>query len=407
MRGTNRHIMNARDRRAEAAENGAPTPGFRRIQTDVLPLVQESRFSKLSRYFKWTHHNNGEPKTYTVSIVTPTLRPSGAERWAASLAKAIQGDGIGCAALVVIDSKHPSDPVLSRRVRDACPLLTLEDDMTEVLKSDAIIVWGNAVLPEQLNCYSGQTVFTAHSSCPCDRQHFKKAADNGMHMVAVSRKSANYIPSDIGCTIIHNGVDLDRCGPSMPWEETRARWGASDDDILVGYIGRYHPAKRIEIMGHACAMLGGLYRPIYIGELSIGEECRLNKICPRSIFAGYMSHVGDALAAIDVMCLLSDSEAMSLSLCEAWAAKVPTVCTEVGAIEELQEQFGVITRSVKRNPSAEEVASEIQSALAPQNAASVVRAKNMAREYCSEEAMGRRWRAYIRSLLTEERNGVR
>lgn len=381
-----------------------PRLGFRHLQGEVLAVPIESRFTRLVHRANHWWHGNGKPKTYTVAIVTPTLQSAGAERWAASMARAIQGDGISCPGLVVLNTSHIADVALTRQVRATCPLLTVDDDLTPILAADAIILWGHARLPKQFEGYQGRIIYTSHSSTLEGGKIAQEAAKHVSDLVAVSSRCAAYVPATCDCTVIHNGVDLSRCEPLVPRRTTRAQWGAGEDDILVGYVGRYHADKHLELIGQACAAMGGLYRPAYVGSMNLREECRLDKIHPKSIFAGYMSYVGDALAAIDVLCLLSDHEAMSLTLCEAWAAGTPTVCTDVGAIAELQERFGQMTRLVKPGSDATEIAAEIECVLSPQNRPVIARARQIARDYCSEQAMGRRWRRFIVNCF-EESNG--
>jgi len=373
--------------------------GIRRVQEEAIAYPTQSRISRFAHRVTHWWSSNGAPKTYSVAVVTPTLQGGGAERWAASMAKCLNGDGVSCCGLVVLNTAHVADSSLSRRIRGECPLLTPQSDLTDVLQSDAIIMWGVGKLPKQFNGYRGRIIYACHSASPDHAKVLRDAIEHCTDIAAVSSKAASIVPSEVDCTIIHNGVDLARCEALIPWEYTRAIWGAGEDDILVAYIGGCHAQKHLEVIAEACALLEERYRPVYIGAMTLCNECRLDEINPRSIFTGYVSHIGDALAAVDVVCLLSDTEAMSLALCEAWAAKVPTICTNVGAITELQERFGEITRIVKSPATARDVAKAITLAMSLENDAVISRAKKMAREYCSEEAMGRRWRAFIRTVM--------
>jgi glycosyltransferase involved in cell wall biosynthesis len=395
--------------RPEPVEDPAESKiGTRIVQGDADPEAVEApprRAGIAAAASRWWLGNGEpaakEPKTISVAVVTPTLQSAGAERWAVSLAKSIQGDGIECAGLLELNPSHAADPSMSARARESCRLLTMEDDVSIVRQADAIVMWGYAKLPKEFGEYHGMLVYASHSSTPEGGQIAMEASKHVHHLVAVSKKCAEHIPPQCSCTIIHNGVDLARCEPRVSRLDMRKWWGAGQDDILVAYVGRWHADKHLEKVGEACRELGEFYRPVYVGSMTLREECRLAKVNPRSVFAGYVPHIGDALGAVDVVCLLSDHEAMSLTLCEAWAAGVPVVCTAVGAVPELQEMFGEVAKLVESKLNVKTIAGQIETALSPHSRPMVVRAREMARTYCSEEAMGRRWRAFIRRCMLE------
>jgi len=109
--------------------------------------------------------------------------------------------------------------------------------------------------------------------------------------------------------------------------------------------------------------LGRKYIPIFVGKTESAIKQSIEECCSKSIFIENCSRIGDVYASLDCFVLASSSEAFSLSLTEAWLAGVPTVSTPVGAVLELEEQYGRMTTLVQVNPSDEELAEAVLEAI--------------------------------------------
>jgi len=139
------------------------------------------------------------------------------------------------------------------------------------------------------------------------------------------------------------GGNDDRAGelPGMR-DETRAELGLEEDDVLLVFVGRFAPIKRLDLLLEAVAQAArreprlrlavvgdGDERPALerrAGELGIGASVT---------FLGYRRELRPVFAAADIAVLSSDNEGTPVSLIEAAAAGLPAVSTDVGGVGEV------------------------------------------------------------------------
>jgi glycosyltransferase involved in cell wall biosynthesis len=333
----------------------------------------------------------------SVGFLTPGLRDAGAERWVTWMTHACSAAAIRVEAVIQVSGKERTDSLLASEIRQTCPIYHDAIVPASVLeKMQILLSWGGGGMPPTLHGFKGSRVFVNHSSTKKATEMGRKALELGcQHFVAVSRKSAQFMPAEVDCAVIHNGVDIDRCLPSKDRAVTRKRWGVADDAKCVGFIGRPHKDKRPDLLPPACALLPEVYTPVFIGRFNKHEKQMLAAAGRPPVFAPHTPHIGDVLAALDCFCLISEHEAMNLATCEAWAAGVPVVSTPVGAVPELEEQHGRLTVRVPIGASPAAVAQAIETATSKDNEETVERAAEVVRRHYSLEAMGRRWTSYL------------
>lgn len=167
--------------------------------------------------------------------------------------------------------------------------------------------------------------------------------------------------------VIPNGVDAARFGRA-PDRSSRAAFGASDDEFLVGAVGNVRPAKGYDVLLRAAALLRARsvnYRFVVVGEADSDLGLRLRSLCEELgladcvSFPGYLRDVTPALNAFDVYAITSRSEGFSISTVEAMAAGLPVVATRCGGPEEIVDDG--ITGILVNNGSPEAVAAAIES----------------------------------------------
>jgi glycosyltransferase involved in cell wall biosynthesis len=123
---------------------------------------------------------------------------------------------------------------------------------------------------------------------------------------------------------------------------SRERLGVGADEVLLVFVGRVVPIKRLDVLLDALAqarrseprlrlaLVGdgdrrpGLERQA--AELGIAGDVR---------FLGYRRELQPIFAAADVAVLSSDNEGTPVSLIEAGAAGLPAVATDVGGVREV------------------------------------------------------------------------
>jgi L-malate glycosyltransferase len=131
---------------------------------------------------------------------------------------------------------------------------------------------------------------------------------------------------------VANGVDVGAAAPR------RARHASP----TVAYIGRLSREKRVDLFLDVCALLLSVIPNVRCRVIGSGTEEQLLRrrahsldIADRVDFEGLVADIPAALADIDVLLLLSDTEGTPRVIIEAMAAGVPVVATHVGGVPDL------------------------------------------------------------------------
>ena len=163
-------------------------------------------------------------------------------------------------------------------------------------------------------------------------------------VVAARAVARHYCIPDGKYTVIFAPVDIEK----IQQVKTRKHvTGAIPDAISIGLIANWSPIKGVEFYVQAAALLRDRIdkplRVLFAGQrMSNVEYCRkieqLIDACglrPHVVDLGFIPHVEDFLAQIDVLVMSSTTEACPMSVLEAMAAGIPVVATDVGGTREL------------------------------------------------------------------------
>jgi len=127
------------------------------------------------------------------------------------------------------------------------------------------------------------------------------------------------------------GVDLKLYNPKRRSAEFRARFGFSDDDVVVSFVSRLVWEKGLGVFTEAIQQLeerGVRVRTLMVGDGPVREH--VESELPSSVFTGHMS--GDSLATAyassDVFLFPSDTETFGNVTLEAMASGIPTICAD-------------------------------------------------------------------------------
>jgi glycosyltransferase involved in cell wall biosynthesis len=140
------------------------------------------------------------------------------------------------------------------------------------------------------------------------------------------------------------GLDLDRFlePPVGAREAFRGEAGVRDGELLLSYVGRLAPIKRIDVMLRALARARALGAPVrlaLVGDGSLHPELEQFAaslgVGEQVWFAGYREDVAPVAAGADIAVLTSDNEGTPVSLIEAAAAANPAVATAVGGVADV------------------------------------------------------------------------
>jgi glycosyltransferase involved in cell wall biosynthesis len=157
-------------------------------------------------------------------------------------------------------------------------------------------------------------------------------------------KQVRFAPSKIN--VIPNGVDLDRFRPDPATRaRLRAGIGASEQEIILGTVGRLDPVKDHATLLAAAEQVIGAGMPVRVVIVGDGPnkeqlQAAIDKsssLQGRITLAGESSKPEDWLNSFDVFVLPSLSEGMSNTVLEAMATELPCVVTAVGANPDLVE----------------------------------------------------------------------
>jgi glycosyltransferase involved in cell wall biosynthesis len=165
---------------------------------------------------------------------------------------------------------------------------------------------------------------------------------------AVREATHRYLGVSAGRTrTIPHGVELEpfaRVGPAER-KRLRAKWGAVDDTIVVGTVGRLVPQKALHVLLEAFAhyrACGSLpSRLVVVGYGPLEPELKARSLelglADAVVWAGFRDDIPTVMSSFDVFALSSQYEGFGVVLLEAMAAGKPIVATRVSAIPEVVE----------------------------------------------------------------------
>jgi glycosyltransferase involved in cell wall biosynthesis len=141
--------------------------------------------------------------------------------------------------------------------------------------------------------------------------------------------------------LIRNGVDVAEIDAAAPHERS-IEHAADENGLIVGYIGRLVPGKRVEDLVRAFAALDVEDKQLWIvgdGPERANIESAISSHSLQSSVRlfGYRDDRLSLLKSFDVFVLPSLSEGIPRCLLEAMAARVPVVATDIPGCRNLVE----------------------------------------------------------------------
>ncbi len=163
--------------------------------------------------------------------------------------------------------------------------------------------------------------------------------------------------------VVNLGLDFDLFDPErVDAKKQRQLWGADEDTIVVGLVGRIDPAKGQATLIRAAAGLLKSKKPneklkfVIVGEETLGSSSEhlgelkamvdQFRIQENVVFAGYQENIPEVMRAFDVFVMPSKQESFGLVAIEAMAMECPIVISRGGSAKEIvgNEEFGLMMR---------------------------------------------------------------
>ncbi len=160
-------------------------------------------------------------------------------------------------------------------------------------------------------------------------------------IIAVSRQTAERNSRLAGIplerfAVIPNAVDLDEFRPGERGA-ARAELGLDAEEFVVGFVGRLHSVKNLDVLLRAAAEASEAVprlRLLLVGDGPEREKLEALAaglgVSERTTFLGERGDLPDIYPAMDALCVVSKSEGCSRVLLEAAACALPLVVTPVG-----------------------------------------------------------------------------
>ncbi|MGO9956044.1 MAG: glycosyltransferase family 4 protein [Solirubrobacteraceae bacterium] len=142
-------------------------------------------------------------------------------------------------------------------------------------------------------------------------------------------------------TVVANGTDFQPVPEARAG--TRCELRLTDTDIAYLLVGRLNRQKRVDRFIDAVARAGAMRSNIVGLVAGIGSErdeleSQVARVGARVRFLGRRDDMPNVLSAVDVLCLLSDHEALPFVVLEAMASALPVIATRVGGLTDVVDE---------------------------------------------------------------------
>jgi len=144
--------------------------------------------------------------------------------------------------------------------------------------------------------------------------------------------------------LVYEGVEVPAPVTAEMRASARSRWGVSGQETLLGCVGYLLPEKGQAFLVKALPSLLAKHpatKLILAGDGPCRTEleayCKANGLADKVIFAGFITEIAQAYAALDVFVFPSIAEPLGTSLLAAMAWGLPVVAVASGGVPEYVE----------------------------------------------------------------------
>lgn len=167
-------------------------------------------------------------------------------------------------------------------------------------------------------------------------------------VIANSQATANMLIQTVGIPesqihIIYNAVDLETFKPDPSARESvRQQFGFSDKDIVVGFLGRFHPVKGVDLLVQAMPLLfqkDSSFKLLLLGDGPLRDSLKKQTLTDGTdshiCFAGFQENAAYFMNAFDIACIPSRQEPFGIVALEVMSMNIPLVCSRADGLAEL------------------------------------------------------------------------
>ena len=243
-----------------------------------------------------------------------------------------------------LDAFHPdvvlvqvSDPiglsVVSYARKKGIPVVTTEHNQPEVFTEPLHIP---SVVRKPVNAALSAYFRNRQSKSDFVTMPTRQAIDN----LILSHGKAFNVP----VAAVSNGVDLTNFKPGKASAEIYEKYGISKDALIVLYVGRVDPEKKVELVVEAFHKTHRILPKTELVIVGDGvDKVRLEKMVRNSEFGGAVKLLGRVLPPDlyelykvgDVFATASEIETQGIVLIEAAATGLPLIAVDAGAVSEI------------------------------------------------------------------------
>jgi glycosyltransferase involved in cell wall biosynthesis len=177
--------------------------------------------------------------------------------------------------------------------------------------------------------------------------------------VTVSHYMADYLTRRVGIThdrirVIPNAVDFNIFNPQRIHKgPARQKLGVSEQDIVLGFVGRLNRIKGVDLLVKAMPLLlqqSQRYLLLIAGE---GPERKSLEVLAQQVhvddrvrFLGFCDNVPEIIAVFDIGLMPSRQESFGIACLELMRMKVPVISSGAGGMAEyiIDKQTGLILK---------------------------------------------------------------
>jgi glycosyltransferase involved in cell wall biosynthesis len=297
----------------------------------------------------------------------------------------------------------------------------VENLMVHAEKMDAIVTWGLDNLEELVGNLKSPVILLSQCSDQWNKEVIKNTCHVATDFVATS-EAANIFPDCMKKAVKYMGNPI---APKVEnvtktKDEVRKEWGANEDDVLIGFVGRWDYQKNPLALANGISGLPDNYKAVYIGTdwryetLSDCEEdyyrgptyekelnYRLSS--GKYILVPYQKNIANCYNALDAVMVPSRNEGFGLQIVEAWTMKKPLICTEVGIYKSFIEDGLSYGTTINHDDPVQELAHAIKHSLTMSDE-ELERIKNRAFNEFNMVGVSNKWYSYLKNAVENSEN---